>query len=61
MNVPTAESIVPGEICKLPLTWAEQCFDLRQHRVHDSGGHFAPPEVPDVYVDDVRSFFRGLR
>ncbi len=46
---------------KSPITWTKQYFNLRQYRVHDSGGHFAPPEVPEVYVDDVRSFFRGLR
>ncbi len=61
VGVPTAVSIFPGEIYKPPLTWTKQYFDLRQYRVHDSGGHFAPLEVPDVYVDDVRSFFRGLR
>ena len=33
----------------------------RQYRVHTDGGHFAPLEVPDIYVDDVRTFFRNLR
>lgn len=61
VNVPTAVSIFPGEIYKPPMTWTKRYFDLRQYRVHESGGHFAPLEVPDVYVDDVRSFFRGLR
>ena len=27
----------------------------------DRGGHFAAMEVPDLLVDDVRAFFRGLR
>ncbi|MEE8599731.1 epoxide hydrolase family protein [Euzebya tangerina] len=27
----------------------------------DVGGHFAAMEVPDVFVDDVRTFFRELR
>jgi microsomal epoxide hydrolase len=25
------------------------------------GGHFAAMEVPDLFVDDVRAFFRPLR
>jgi hypothetical protein len=25
------------------------------------GGHFAAMEVPDLLVEDVREFFRGLR
>ena len=61
VNVPTAVSIFPGEIYKPPLRWTRRYFDLRQYRVHADGGHFAPLEVPDVYVDDVRCFFRGLR
>jgi pimeloyl-ACP methyl ester carboxylesterase len=28
---------------------------------HDRGGHFAPEEVPDLIVDDLRAFFRPLR
>ena len=42
-------------------------FAERDHRnlVHwssfDHGGHFAAHKVPDVYVGDVRSFFRALR
>ena len=31
------------------------------HRVHDDGGHFAPLEVPETFVDDVRATFRNLR
>jgi hypothetical protein len=25
------------------------------------GGHFAPAEVPDTYVKELRTFFRALR
>ena len=35
--------------------------DLQQYRVHKDGGHFAPLEVPDTYVDDVRTFFARFR
>jgi hypothetical protein len=28
---------------------------------HDAGGHFAALEVPDLLVDDLRTFFRPLR
>ena len=61
VDVPTAVSIFPGEIYKPPMTWTKRYFDLRQYRVHNEGGHFAPLEVPDLYVDDVRTFFRTLR
>ena len=28
---------------------------------YEVGGHFAAMEAPEVYVDDVRAFFAGLR
>jgi len=61
VGVPTAVSIYPGEIYKPPMTWTSKYFNLKQYRVHNDGGHFAPLEVPDIYVDDVRSFFKTLR
>jgi len=61
VGVPTAVSIYPGEIYKPPMTWTSKYFNLQQYRVHNEGGHFAPLEVPDIYVDDVRTFFRTLR
>jgi pimeloyl-ACP methyl ester carboxylesterase len=61
VGVPTAVSIFPGEIYKPPMTWTSKYFNLQQYRVHNEGGHFAPLEVPEIYVDDVRTFFRTLR
>lgn len=61
VGVPTAVSIFPGEIYKPPHTWTEKYFNLRQYRVHQEGGHFASLEVPEIFVDDVRTFFRDLR
>lgn len=61
VGVPTAVSIYPGEIYKPPFSWTQKYFNVQQYRVHNDGGHFAPLEVPDIYVDDVRTFFRGLR
>ena len=61
VGAPTAVSIYPGEIYKPPKTWTEKYFNLQQYRVHDDGGHFAPLEVPTIYVDDVQTFFRQFR
>jgi pimeloyl-ACP methyl ester carboxylesterase len=61
VGAPTAVSIYPGEIYKPPLAWTEKYFNLQQYRVHDDGGHFAPLEVPETYVDDVATFFRRFR
>jgi pimeloyl-ACP methyl ester carboxylesterase len=61
VSVPTAVSIYPGEIYKPPIVWTEKYFNLQQYRVHNDGGHFAPLEVPEIYVDDVQTFFRNFR
>ena len=61
VGAPSAVSIYPGEIYKPPLTWTEKYFNLQQYRVHDDGGHFAPLEVPETYVDDVTTFFARFR
>jgi pimeloyl-ACP methyl ester carboxylesterase len=61
VGAPTAVSIHAGETYKPPLRWTERYFNLQQYRVHDTGGHLAPLEVPDLFVDDVVTFFRTLR
>jgi pimeloyl-ACP methyl ester carboxylesterase len=61
VGAPTAVSIYAGETYKPPRTFTEKYFNLRQYRVHDDGGHLAPLEVPEIFVDDVATFFRTLR
>jgi pimeloyl-ACP methyl ester carboxylesterase len=41
--------------------WAKDYFDLRQLRIRDDGGHFAPAENPAAVIEDVRDHFRSLR
>ncbi|QUT04429.1 alpha/beta fold hydrolase [Sphingobium phenoxybenzoativorans] len=36
-------------------------FNLTFERRHDRGGHFAPIEVPDIIIEDVRAMFRPMR
>lgn len=59
--VPTAVSIYPGEIYKPPLTWTKKYCNFSQYRVHADRGHFAPLEVWDIDVHEVRTLFRDLR
>ena len=61
VGAPTAVGIYLGEIFMNPRKWTEKYFNLQQYRVHEEGGHFAPVEVPDIYVDDVSTFFRQFR
>jgi microsomal epoxide hydrolase len=61
INVPTGASIFPAEIFITPRAWAEAAYDLRHWTVMDRGGHFAALEEPELYLNDLRTFFRLLR
>ena len=61
VRVPTGAAIFPREILRPPRAWVEACYDLRSYTELPRGGHFAAMEQPELFVDDVRSFFRGLR
>ncbi len=45
----------------MPRRFMETYYDLRQLTTMPRGGHFAPSEQPELLVEDVREFFRGLR
>ena len=61
IEVPTAVAVFPGEIFFAPRKWAEARYNVVQWTEMPRGGHFAAMEEPELYVDDVRKFFRGLR
>ncbi|HMG43896.1 MAG TPA: epoxide hydrolase [Acidimicrobiales bacterium] len=62
VEVPTGCSIFPKEIARLPRSWVEGRFrDLRYWNEVDKGGHFAAFEQPELFVDEVRRFFRLVR
>jgi pimeloyl-ACP methyl ester carboxylesterase len=44
-----------------PRARAERVFDVDRWTVVDQGGHFPAIEIPGVFVDEVRAFFRPLR
>ena len=59
--MPTGAAIFPAEIFIVPRAWAEAEYDLRHWTVMEEGGHFAALEKPELYINDVREFFRLLR
>ena len=61
IEAPTAMAVLPRDVFPLPRKLVEQHADLQHWRVYPSGGHFGPAEAPDVYVEDVRTFFRRFR
>jgi microsomal epoxide hydrolase len=61
IRVPTGHAAFPAEIIQTPRRWAEAKFNIARWQKMPRGGHFAAMEVPDLYVDEVRTFFRDYR
>jgi pimeloyl-ACP methyl ester carboxylesterase len=61
VEAPTAIAVFPQDVIQYPRSVAERHANLQQWTVMPRGGHFAPMEEPELLVDDVRRFFRGLR
>jgi pimeloyl-ACP methyl ester carboxylesterase len=60
--VATGCSIFPKELQRPSRRWAAKRFlDIRYWNELDKGGHFAAFERPEVFVQEVRSFFRLVR
>jgi microsomal epoxide hydrolase len=61
VEVPTGIAMFPKEIYRPPHAWLAAAFNVTQFTRFERGGHFAAMEQPTALVDDIRSFFRGLR
>lgn len=62
ITVPSGVSIFPREIFRISRRWAETRFtDLRYWNELERGGHFAAFEQPELFVSELRAFFRLVR
>jgi pimeloyl-ACP methyl ester carboxylesterase len=61
IGVPTGIASYPAEITKMPRAWVEHRYNVTHWSEPERGGHFAAMEVPDLFVDDVRTFFGTVR
>jgi len=62
VDVPTGVAVFPKEIITPVRTWMEPRFRNIQHwNEMIRGGHFAAFEQPEIFVDEVRAFFRSHR
>jgi pimeloyl-ACP methyl ester carboxylesterase len=62
VNVPTGFAAYPKEIVPPVRRWLDSGYtDIRHFSEMPKGGHFAAFEQPELFVDDVRTFFRSLR
>ncbi|NEE01960.1 epoxide hydrolase [Phytoactinopolyspora halotolerans] len=62
VTVPTGCTIFPKELQRPSRRWAEKRFPNILHWGETArGGHFAALEQPELFVDELRSFFRLVR
>ena len=62
VTIPTGVAVYPKEIVPPVRKWMESDFSNIQHwREMPKGGHFAAFEQPELFIHDVREFFRTLR
>ncbi|PWU80556.1 MAG: multidrug MFS transporter [Candidatus Nitrosopolaris wilkensis] len=59
-QVPAAVASFPADV-PFPREWAERNVDLKRWTKMPRGGHFAAMEEPELFVADLREFFRGFR
>lgn len=61
VEVPMGHARYPAEISKTPRSWAEEIYNVVHWAELPAGGHFAAMEVPELFVEDLRTFVRTVR
>jgi len=63
ISIPFAISVFPDELYQAPRSWAEKAYpkNLIHYNRLDKGGHFAAWEQPEIFSQEMRAAFKGLR
>jgi pimeloyl-ACP methyl ester carboxylesterase len=62
LDIPIGVSVFPKEIFRPSRRWAERSYKNIIHWNEPArGGHFAAFEQPEIFVNEIRACFRGLR
>jgi microsomal epoxide hydrolase len=61
VEVPSACVSWPKDVGFTPRKWNEAQYNLKRFTIMPRGGHFGAFEEPQLYLDDVREFFRDVR
>ena len=58
--VPAAVAVFPRE-AQTPRGWAERTLNVQRFAKMPRGGHFAPLEEPELFIEDLRAFVADVR
>ena len=61
VEVPSGFSLFPGDLLRPPHAWLHRTANTVRITEPARGGHFAAFEEPDLYVQELRDFFRPFR
>ncbi len=61
VEVPTGVASFPKEITRAPRPWCESRYNITHWTEMPRGGHFAAFEQPELFVEDLRTFFATVR
>jgi epoxide hydrolase len=61
VTLPTGVASFPKEILRAPRSWCEPNYNITHWTAMPRGGHFAAFEQPELFVDDVSTFFATVR
>jgi epoxide hydrolase len=61
VRLPTGVAAFPKEILRSPRGWCEDGYNITHWTTMPRGGHFAAFEQPELFVEDVRTFFATVR
>jgi len=61
IEAPTGIGVFPEDVALMPRRLCEKAANLIHWNVLPEGGHFAPAEVPSIYVQELRTFFQRFR
>ena len=61
MRVPSGIADFPGELTRVPESWARTVLpNLVHYTTMPRGGHFAAMEEPELLAQDIRQFIRKV-
>tara|TARA_Y100000816_G_scaffold286625_1_gene268071 strand:- start:1619 stop:2749 length:1131 start_codon:yes stop_codon:yes gene_type:complete len=61
VTTPTGVSIYPKEIFRASERWLKKRYtNLKYYNVLQEGGHFAAFEKPEIYINEIRTFFSDV-
>ena len=61
VELPTGVASFPKEIIRSPRRWCEESYNITHWTTMPKGGHFGAFEQPELFINDLRIFFKTIR